>query len=62
MIRVKLSPDDERWLQEHIKSLPKEKFFEDSTWNMVADRGIEWVKKHESWLKFEAQYVKPTFF
>jgi hypothetical protein len=59
MTPPKLSPEDERWLQEYLASLP-EAFnfdFEKSTRNLIADQGIEWVKSRAELLKSQAEYI-----
>jgi hypothetical protein len=59
MTLQELSPDDERWLKEFLKSLP-EAFgfdFEVSTRNLIRDQGLEWVKSRAGLLRSQAEYI-----
>lgn len=59
MTQQSLSPEDESWLRDYLKTLP-DAFnfdFEQSTRNLIRDQGIGWVRDHEDLLRSEAEYL-----
>jgi len=59
MKQPELSDDDEKWLKEHLASLPEAFNFDfgKATRNLIADHGIEWVKSRAELLKSQAEYI-----
>lgn len=54
-----LTPEDERWLEDYLASLPTAFGFdfEKATVSLIEDQGIEWVRRNAEMLQSQAEYI-----